>query len=109
MRLPMELVEISSIDDGFSANNLCWRIAVKRRVDTIAVIVTSEPFKLSLQVTGIPENYVVRKLAACGEEMIALDVYASGRRFCLCRILFHRFMKDLHVSSFLIDTEKLTS
>ena len=63
MRLPTELVGISSIDEGFPAN-FRRRIAVKRRVDTMTVIIIPELFKLSLQVTGIPEKYVIKKLAA---------------------------------------------
>ena len=63
MCLSTELVEISSIDEGFPAN-FRWHITVKQCVDTIAVVVISELFKLSLQVMGIPENYVIQKLTA---------------------------------------------
>jgi hypothetical protein len=63
MSLPLELVEISSIDDSFPAE-LHWRIATERHVHTIIVIVNPELFKLSIQVTGISENYLVQKLAA---------------------------------------------
>ena len=38
MRLSLELVNVSSIDVGFPTN-FRWRIAVKRHVDTMAVIV----------------------------------------------------------------------
>jgi hypothetical protein len=57
MCVPPELVEISSIDEGFPAS-FRWR-TVKRRVDTIIVAIYSELFKLSVQVTGIPKEYVV--------------------------------------------------
>ena len=63
MRLPTELVGISSIDEGFLAN-FRWRIAIERRVDTMTVVIIPELLQLSLQVTDIPENYVIKKLAA---------------------------------------------
>ncbi len=58
MRVPPELVEISSIDDSFPAE-FPWRIATERRMYTMTVVEIPEFFKLSVQVTGIPKEYVV--------------------------------------------------
>jgi hypothetical protein len=63
MQLPSELVKICSADDGFTTGFL-RRIAAKRCVHTMVVIVNPELVKFSLQFTGIPENDVVKKLAA---------------------------------------------
>ncbi len=63
MRLPSELVEISSIDEGFPAD-LRWCLATERRMHAIIIILVPELFKLSVQVTDIPENYMIEKLAA---------------------------------------------
>jgi hypothetical protein len=58
MRLPQELVEIGSMDDGFLAE-FQWRIATERRMYTMPVVEIPKFFKLPLQVMCIPENYVV--------------------------------------------------
>ena len=61
MRVSTELVEISSIDDSFPAE-FHWRIVTERRRYTMAVVGIPDFFKSSVQITGIPENYMVQKL-----------------------------------------------
>ncbi len=51
-------MEIGSFDDSLAVE-FHWRIATARCMDTMAVVEIPELFKLSLQVTGIPENHVV--------------------------------------------------
>jgi hypothetical protein len=63
MCLPTELVEISSTDDSFPAD-FRWRIAIKRGMYTMTVIEIPEFFKLSVQVSGIPKEYMVKKFSA---------------------------------------------
>jgi hypothetical protein len=63
MRVPPELVEISSVDNGVTAE-FRRRITTERRIYTMNVVEIPEFFKLPIQFTGIPENYVVQKLAA---------------------------------------------
>ncbi len=58
MLVPPELVEISSIDDGSPAD-FRWRIAVERRMYQMTVVEITEFLKLSVQVTGIPKDYVI--------------------------------------------------
>jgi hypothetical protein len=58
MRVQPELVEISPIDDSFPAE-FHRRIATERRMYTMTVVEIPEFFKLSIQVTGIPKEYVV--------------------------------------------------
>ena len=58
MFVPPELLEISSVSDNFPAE-FNWRIAIERHIYTMTVIEVSKFFKLSLQVTGIPKEYVV--------------------------------------------------
>ena len=41
MHVPAELVEIGSIDDGFSAE-FHWRIAIERRMHAKMVVIISE-------------------------------------------------------------------
>jgi hypothetical protein len=58
MCLPTELVKISSIGEGFPAD-FQWRIAIGRSMYTMTVLKFFKLFKLSVQVTGIPKEYVV--------------------------------------------------
>ncbi len=58
MRVPAECSEIIYIDDSFPAY-FRWRIAIERRVDTMTVVEIPEFFKLSVQVSDIPKEYVV--------------------------------------------------
>jgi hypothetical protein len=58
MRVPTELVMISSTDDSFPAE-FHWRIATERCMYTMTVIEIPELSKFSVQVTGIPKEYVI--------------------------------------------------
>ncbi len=58
MRVPAELVEIGSIDDSIPAE-FHWRIATERCMNTMTVVEIPEFVKLSVQITGIPKEYVV--------------------------------------------------
>ena len=58
MRVPTELVMIGSSDEDFPAD-FRWRIAIERRMYAMIVVEVPKFSKFSVQLTGIPKEYVV--------------------------------------------------
>jgi len=62
MQFPAVIFQIGSSDFRFTAD-LYRRIAFKRSVKTVVVIIILECFKLSLKIDRVPEQRLVKKLS----------------------------------------------
>jgi len=67
MRLPLELAELSVATYGFSVH-LYRRSVIKCSMYTVRVVIQVKINQLSLQVTGIPEERLVKKFSTNGPD-----------------------------------------
>ena len=63
MRFPLEVADIDAVVGGF-AGDFCRCISVKRSMRAVIVVILAEIRQLSLQIAGIPEEYMVKVFAA---------------------------------------------
>jgi hypothetical protein len=67
MRSPTAAFQVSVCGFGFTAD-LCRRIAFERRMKTVVVVILPECFQLSFQISGIPEEDIVKVFTANGSD-----------------------------------------
>ncbi|MGB5717855.1 MAG: hypothetical protein WBN81_12260 [Gammaproteobacteria bacterium] len=63
----MDLVESGTVGCGFACD-IWGRFAVKCSVHTMSVVILTECFQFSFQVTGIPEEHLVKELPTNGSD-----------------------------------------
>jgi hypothetical protein len=72
-------VFFESSDPGLAlGGSLVWEISVNSGVDFVFIEIVSELIELVLEISGVPEQQMIKVLARCGSDKVFDEVMRNG-------------------------------